>query len=371
MQLSSLAPRSFRRVIVNKLSTSFRECTSIVTVPLPNDIRPTEVIVLNKWAGINASDINYTAGVYKPGMKPPFECGFEALGQVVGVGEKVTNVALGDAVLTQSFGAFSEVQVVPSRNLHKVPSFKDPRLLALEISGVTASVALKIVAEPVRGEVALVTAAAGGTGHFAVQLLKHVYGCKVVGTCGGPHKAQLLRSLGCDRVIDYKMEDVDAVLSKEFPHGVNLAYESVGGKMFDLALKHLSVKGRIVVIGSIEGYRDGASFAGTPDVSSNQGEPEPSALPSSSGSSRARVPINTYLLQKSASLRGFFLPHFAKYHQEHFNSLVRLLDEGRLEVAMDPMPFSSIDCVAAAVERLHSGQSTGKVVVALHVPGEL
>lgn len=60
------------------------------------------------------------------------------------------------------------------------------------------------------GETVLVTAAAGGTGQFAVQLAK-LAGNKVVATCGGADKAALLRDLGVDRVIDYKKESIKEV----------------------------------------------------------------------------------------------------------------------------------------------------------------
>lgn len=56
-----------------------------------------------------------------------------------------------------------------------------------------------------RGETLLVTATAGATGHFAAQLGR-LEGCRVVATCGGPEKADRLRALGLDRVIDYTQE---------------------------------------------------------------------------------------------------------------------------------------------------------------------
>jgi NADPH-dependent curcumin reductase CurA len=58
-----------------------------------------------------------------------------------------------------------------------------------------------------RGDTVLVTAAAGGTGQFAVQLAK-VAGCRVIGTCGGDTKAALLKSLGVDRVVNYHKESL-------------------------------------------------------------------------------------------------------------------------------------------------------------------
>ena len=55
------------------------------------------------------------------------------------------------------------------------------------------------------GQTVAVTAAAGGTGHFAVQLAA-LAGCRVAAVCGGPAKAARLRALGLERVIDYRVE---------------------------------------------------------------------------------------------------------------------------------------------------------------------
>lgn len=107
-----------------------------------------------------------------------------------------------------------------------------------------------------KGETVLVTAAAGGTGQFAVQLAK-LAGNKVVATCGGADKAALLKDLGVDRVIDYKKENVKEVLKKEYPKGVNIIYESVGGEMFDTCMNALAMFGRMVVIGMMSQYTEG------------------------------------------------------------------------------------------------------------------
>lgn len=339
-------PTQLNRLMVHKLSTNFRECTKAASVPFSlQSLRGTQMLVRNFFAGINASDINFTAGAYKPGVQPPFEAGFEAIGRVVAIGDKVQGFKVGDAVITQAFGAFADYQIVSNRNARVVPRV-DPRLLPLEISGTTASIALETQAQPKEGETALVTAAAGGTGIFAVQLLKHQYKCKVIGTCSSDEKADLLRRLGCDRVINYKREDVHEVLQKEYPHGVNVVYESVGGRMLDAALMNLAVKGRLVTIGSITGYADGTSF----------GSARQPQLP---------VPIGTLLLQRSASIKGFFLPHFGKFVPQHFERLRQMLDAGTLQSVIDPKPFVGLESVADAVEYLHSGMNTGKIVVQL------
>lgn len=66
-----------RKIVCQKLSTNFRECTAIVEHEL-RPLKAGEVLVQTKYVGINASDINYTNGAYLPGVQPPFDCGFEA-----------------------------------------------------------------------------------------------------------------------------------------------------------------------------------------------------------------------------------------------------------------------------------------------------
>ena len=61
----------------------------------------------------------------------------------------------------------------------------------------------------------VVTAAAGGTGQFAVQLAKAA-GNHVVATCGNARKVELLKRLGADRVVNYREEDLKAVLKAEY-----------------------------------------------------------------------------------------------------------------------------------------------------------
>jgi NADPH:quinone reductase-like Zn-dependent oxidoreductase len=56
------------------------------------------VLIKNEFVGINASDVNYTNGKYIPGLKPPFDCGFEGLGKIVLVGDNIKNLKIGDIV---------------------------------------------------------------------------------------------------------------------------------------------------------------------------------------------------------------------------------------------------------------------------------
>jgi NADPH:quinone reductase-like Zn-dependent oxidoreductase len=105
----------------------------------------------------------------------------EAVGEVVALGSGVQSVRVGAPVGFSAFGAYAEFMNVPERLLVPLPSL-EARWLTVLVSGITASVALAEVAQMTRGETVLVTAAAGGTGLFAVQLAKAA-GNRVIGTC--------------------------------------------------------------------------------------------------------------------------------------------------------------------------------------------
>lgn len=339
-------PQNFEKIIVHTLSHNFRSATSIVHAPLRLPIKPDHVLVKVIYAGVNASDVNFSSGRYFSGSSEeissrlPFDAGFEAVGLIAAVGDSVKNLSIGTPAAIMTFGGYAEFAMVPSKHILPVAR-PDPEVVAMLTSGLTASIALEKAAQMDSGKVVLVTAAAGGTGQFAVQLAK-LAGNTVVATCGGKEKATLLRDLGVDRVIDYKAEDIKSVLKKEFPKGVDIVYESVGGQMFDLCLNALAVYGRLVVIGMISQY---------------QGE-------------KGWKPLNytglcEKILAKSQTVAGFFLVQYSHLWQKHLDNLVHLFSVGKLKVAIDPKRFVGLPSVADAVEYLHSGKSVGKVVVCI------
>ncbi len=331
-----VTPTTYRKLIATELTTDFRKAAEIVEMPFPEP-GPGEVVVQNKFAGVNATDVNITAGRYAPDAEPPLDLGAEAVGVVVATGSAVKHVREGDAVVTGNLGGgYREYNVLPAHQAIPVPE-ATPEALTVMVSGLTASIALHEVGGMRQGETVLVTAAAGGTGQYAVQLAK-LAGNHVAGTCGSAAKAEFLRGLGCDRPINYRNEDVATVLRAEYPRGVNLIYESVGGALFDTCVDALALRGRLLSIGFISEYVDG-----------------PKAVP--------RPRLYTKLLAKSASVRGFFLPHFREYYRDHTERLFGLLREGRLRVAIDPTVFEGLEAVPDAVEYLHRGENVGKVVV--------
>ncbi|KAM6220056.1 prostaglandin reductase 3 [Rhynchocyon petersi] len=343
----SAIPRAFQKLVVTRLSPDFREAVTLrqdCAVPLPGD---GDLLVRNRFVGINASDINYSAGRYDPSVKVPFDAGFEGLGEVVALGLSASSrCSLGQAVVYMSPGSFAEYTVVSASVATPVPSLK-PEYLALLVSGTTAYLSLEDLGELSPGQKVLVTAAAGGTGQFAVQLSKRAK-CHVIGTCSSDEKCAFLRSLGCDHPINYKTEDVGAVLKRNYPEGVDVVYESVGGPLFDLAVDALATQGRLIIIGFISGYQTPMGL-----------------VPVKAGTLPAK------LLRKSASVWGFFLNHDLSRCPAAMDSLLGMVKAQELVCQVDlgeSSPggrFTGLESVFRAIDYMYSGKNTGKVVVEL------
>ncbi|XP_023747559.1 uncharacterized protein LOC111895717 [Lactuca sativa] len=338
-------PHSFEQLIIHTLSRNFRNATRTVRAPLKLPIKADHVLLKIIYAGVNAGDVEYSNNGYLSGTKEeissklPFYPGLEAVGIIALVGDEVKNLKVGTPAAILNIGAYSEFTMVPSELIIPVES-PYPEVVAMLVSGLTASVALE-AAHMESGETVLVTAAAGGTGQFAVQLAK-LAGNKVVATCGSKDKAIFLRDLGVDRVINYKDESVKDVLKKEFPKGVDIVYESVGGDMFDSCFDALATFGRMLVIGTTSQYKEGIGH-------------EPRNYPG----------ICDILHQQSKTVIGFNLGHYQHVWKRHLDNMVHLFSMGKLKVGIDPKSFVGVQSVVDAVEYIHSGKSIGKVVVCM------
>ncbi|GFQ72535.1 prostaglandin reductase 3 [Trichonephila clavata] len=339
----SSKPKTCKRLMVQKLTTNFRDAVTIETTEMCNP-KNGEVCIKNKYVGINATDINMTKGRYFVSGEVPFGVGLEGVGEIVEVGEGVEHLKVGQSVtfLNPRCDTYAEYVCIPALHCFPVPE-SDPKYLSLLVSGLTATIGLDKAARIMAGESVLITAAAGGAGHIAVQWAKAA-DCHVIGTCSSDEKE---KDLGCDRIINYKKEDLGEVLAKEYPKGVNVIWETIGGKVFDDCLKNLSVKGRLLIIGGISGYKtENKEALIKRDLSS----------------------LPEQLLFKSASVIGFLVLEFKECFGSYFKFMSESLQEGKLRIINDDgqkstgSEFFGMDGIIRAVEHLHSGKSIGKVI---------
>jgi NADPH:quinone reductase-like Zn-dependent oxidoreductase len=144
-------------------------------------------------------------------QRPPRGLGTDFAGEIVGIGGGATERHVGERVFGSLMpfardGALAEFIVVAYQRLLPIPDGIDDAIAAaLPVAGGTALQGLVDEAGVVAGQRVLINGAAGGVGHFAVQIAKHL-GTHVVAVCGAAN-VEFVRGLGADEVVDYARED--------------------------------------------------------------------------------------------------------------------------------------------------------------------
>jgi NADPH2:quinone reductase len=213
---------------------------------------PGQVRVRVEAAGVNFIDVYFRTGVYPRPL--PFVAGLEGAGRVESVGEGAS-FAPGERVAWASVpGSYAEAVVAPETSLVKVPDGVDSEAAAAAmLQGMTAHYLVHGVRRTAPGDVALVHAAAGGTGLLLVQTLKAT-GAVVIGTCSTDDKAARVRAAGADRVVRYDREDVPrAVRDHTQGRGADVVYDSVGRDTFEGSLQSLKPRGLLALFGQSSG----------------------------------------------------------------------------------------------------------------------
>jgi NADPH-dependent curcumin reductase CurA len=329
-----MSSKVYRKLIAKQFAVDFKAAVEIIEVPIPEPAAD-EILVRNKFAGINGGfDTLVCQGkVAYVNLTPPFDLGVEAVGEVVAVGDNVQNFHIGDAVVTTAKGGgYREYQLIDANLAIKVRQ-ATPEVLTLIPTGISALVALEKVGKMKSNEVVLVTAAAGGTGHIAVQLAK-LAGNHVIGTCGSQQKVQLLANLGCDRPINYRTENLEQVLKQEYPHGIDLVFDCVSSQVFDVCADNLAIRGRLVVVGFISEYGKNIEEVTQPRIYHK-------------------------IFWEAASVHGFVMPFYQEHAAAARDRLLDLFYTNQLKVVVDATPFQGIESIPAAVEYLLSGQNCG------------
>jgi NADPH:quinone reductase-like Zn-dependent oxidoreductase len=183
--------------------------------------------------------------------------GVDCAGVVESVGPAVTSFKSGDAVFGNCRGAFAEYAVTPDSKIAPKPqavSFEDAA--ACPVAALTALQGLRNQGKLQPGQDVLINGASGGVGTFAVQLAK-IFGAHVTAVCSA-RNADLVRSLGADRVIDYATEDFTQGTAR-----YNLILDMAGSHSFSTCQRVLTPRGIHVGVGILAGEKSLlAMFAG-------------------------------------------------------------------------------------------------------------
>jgi NADPH:quinone reductase len=218
-------------------------------------LKPGEVRVAIKAAGVNFPDLLMTYGKYQFRPDPPFVPGMEFAGEVIEVAPDVSGFAVGDAVMGGGKGdCIAKEAIVSAAALTTKPDALSWEAAACWRAGAsTAWHALHDKAALKPGETLLVLGAAGGVGMAAVSLGKHM-GATVIGTGSSAEKRAAILAAGADHALDPADPDLAAKVKKlTGGKGCDVVFDPVGGDLSITATRAIGWGGRFLIVGFASG----------------------------------------------------------------------------------------------------------------------
>ena len=224
-------------------------------VPEPEITTDTQIKVKLKAAGVNPIDTKLRGRGLFFDSNPPAILGCDGAGEVVAKGDSVSRFQVGDEVwfchggLGREPGNYAEYAVLEETRAAFKPGKMDfVHAAAAPLVLITAWEALFDRGKLQSGQAVLVHAGAGGVGHVAIQLAK-IKGARVITTVSSDEKAEFVRSLGADEVINYKQQDLQQAIDDwTGGHGVDLVFDTVGTEVFRQSIPLLAHYGTLVTI---------------------------------------------------------------------------------------------------------------------------
>lgn len=219
-------------------------------------MRPDQVRIAVKAAGVNFPDILMVEGKYQVKPELPFIPGLEVAGTVLECGAEVSHVRPGQRVVAfaRRGGGYASEIVLPGAIVTPIPDTMDfVTAAAFPVAYGTAHFALEYRGRLKQGETLLVLGAAGGVGLAAIEIGK-LLGARVIAAAGGADKLAVCRKHGADEVIDYRNEELrERVKELTGGKGADVVFDPVGGSAFEQSVRCIGWEGRILVVGFASG----------------------------------------------------------------------------------------------------------------------
>jgi len=212
--------------------------------------KPHEVVIGVKAAAVNRADLLQKDGCYASPPDWPQWCGLEVAGHVLEAPEN-SRFRVGDRVCALvGGGGYAEKIAVPEEMVIPLPE-EISMVQGASIPEVWCTAYLNLLLEAglQPGEVIFIQAGASGVGLAAIQLAKKI-GAKVITTVGSQAKAEFVKSLGADIVLNHRTDDILQVIKDSQP---NVALDCVGGRLMGQCLEYMAFGGRWIMIASLAG----------------------------------------------------------------------------------------------------------------------
>jgi polyketide synthase 12/epothilone polyketide synthase D len=304
---------------------------------------PGQVEIEVTAAGLNFRDVLQALGVIPDdlfaGEPKQIRLGGECAGVVTAVGDGVTDLAVGQRVLSVCQQCFASHVLAPAAlTLPLPPGLRDVDAATIPVVFMTAYYALHTVGRLARGERVLIHAATGGVGLAALQWARHV-GAEVYATAGSPEKRAYLERLGVKHVSDSRSSRfVDDVLRWTNGEGVDVVLNCLGGELLARGLDLLREHGRFVEIG-VKDYFENSPLGLRPFLRNL---------------SLTLVNLRTFVIQRQGRGRELLLDVLRHFESGVFTPL--------------PVDATPISRAADAFRHMAQARHIGKLALTMHDP---
>ncbi|MFT5361434.1 MAG: NADPH:quinone reductase-like Zn-dependent oxidoreductase [Porticoccaceae bacterium] len=299
-----------------------------------------EILVKVYAASVNPLDWHYMRGspylmrlIAGIGAPTSSAMGVDFAGTVEAMGDDVTNHKIGDAVFGGRNGAFGEylTKRVSGGVTHMPDNVSFEQAAAVPIAAITALQALRDKGQLKAGQKVLINGASGGVGTYAVQIAK-AWGAEVHGVCS-TRNMEMVRSLGADRVFDYKIENYT-----ESDQRYDLIIDNVSNHSHLANTRVLKPDGVLVTVGGSPGDWIGPLL----------------------------TPVMGLLTQPfvSQKLEGLM----AEITGEDMAILADLMRAGKLSSVIDRR--YSLEEVPQAIAYSETGRAQGKIIISVRSPSQ-
>ncbi|MCI4670085.1 MAG: zinc-binding dehydrogenase [Bacteroidia bacterium] len=298
--------------------------------------------------GLNFADVMARKGLYPDCPPLPAVIGYEVIGRIVAIGERVDNLQIGQRVIAMSrFGGYSTHVNTPA--IAAVPVKEElpaGDALALVTQACTAWYMAEELVKLRTGMRVLIHAAAGGVGSLLVQICKN-RGCEVFGTAS-PSKHQLLTSIGVDHPINYREKDYFSKIQEILgDHKLDVIFDPIGGKSLKEGIEMLGPIGKMICFGAST-FTEAKGFI--PKL-------------------RRFLAFGFYhpmkLMRNSQSLLSANMLRLGDYQPDYLNEILHKVVEAYEKEEIKPIASTAFPAtqLSHAHELLESRKSTGKIVV--------
>ncbi len=301
-----------------------------------------ELLIRLQAAGVNPIDTKLRQGLY-PMDNLPAVLGCDGCGIVEAVGSEVSKFQTGDEVyffhggIGAIQGNYAEYRTIEECFVALKPeSLSFTEAAAAPLALITAWESLHDRAQIKAGQKVLINAGAGGVGHLAIQLAK-IAGAEVCTTASSEEKADFVRSLGADMVINYKDQDfVEVIMEWTDGNGVDIVMDNVGGEWIEKSFPAIAHYGHFVTLLQ-------------PDKNTDW-----------TVARQRNIGIH---LEIMLSPLLFDLKHAQKHQTFILEECARYFDEGKLKIHISKsMPLAEAATAHADIE---TGTTTGKIVLTM------